>query len=407
MLTFALMFTFTFEILPLALAACALISGVWMAGFVLWHVIKVRKRVAVDNRDAEMGVGAEALPPMSVIVTADDLLNLPDLLAGLMAQDYPAPYEVIVVNCGGSDAVSDTVALLQHKYNNLYMTFMPGGTRNLSRQKLAITLGVKAAVNECLILTRADAKIMSAGWLKMMARHFAHGAGLVLGYTYPVVSDFDEPGRAFIPRGKGSRARSFQDVRDSVQWLSTAISGRPLRGDGRNLGYRRSLFFGEQGFARTLNLVNGDDDVFVEELARKCHCAVELSNDAQVGVMDLTPEDMRRERDARRFTATRLRQSPRLAWSMASWMSWLWLMFSIAALIVGFPSLIPLFAVLAVGLFVWVPLMLSWRKCSMSLHHRRVCATLPWYMLMRPFFTLASAIRTAKSRRNLTWHTIT
>lgn len=377
-----------------------------MAAFVLWHINKVRKRVAVDNRDAEMGVGADSFPPMSVIVTADDLLNLPDLLTGLMAQDYPAAYEVIVVNVGGSDAVSDTVALLQHKYNNLYMTFMPGGTRNLSRQKLAITLGIKAAVNDCLILTHADVKIMSASWLKMMARHFAHGAGLVLGYAYPVVADFDEPGQVFIPRGKGSRCRSFQAVRDAVQWLSTAINGYPLRGDGRNIGYQRSLFFGEQGFARTLNLVNGDDDVFVEELARKCHCAVELSYEAQVGVLGLTSDDIRHERDARRFTASRLRQGPRLVWSMASWLAWAWLGFSIAAPIVGFPSLIPLIAVLVVALAVWVPLMFSWRKCAIMLHHRRVCATLPWYMLMRPFFTLASAIRTAKSRRNLTWHTI-
>ncbi len=400
------MFTFAFDPWPFVPVAIALLLGVWMAGFIIWHINKVCKRVTLDNRDAEMGVDSATLPPVSVIVTADDLLNLPDLLTGLLAQDYPAGYEVIVVNAGGSDAVSDTVALLQHKHTNLYMTFMPGGTRNLSRQKLAITLGIKAAANDCLLLTRADAKIVSAYWLRMMARHFAHGAGLVLGYTYPVVEDADEPGRVFIPNGPGSRVRSFLLVRDSLQWLSAAISGRPLRGDGRNLGYRRSLFFGEQGFAKTLNLVNGDDDVFVEHLSRKCHCAVELSNAAQVGVLGRSPQEMRLERDARRFTASLLRLGPRLAWSLVSWLAWGWLAASVVAVVIGLPSLLPTVVTLGVALAVWIPVMFSWRKCSVALHSRRVCVTLPWFVLARPFYTLVTAIRAARSRYNLTWHTL-
>ena len=49
-----------------------------------------------------------------------------------------------MVNEGESAAVTDVVSTMQLTHRNLYLTCTPDGVRNLSRKKLAITLGIKA-----------------------------------------------------------------------------------------------------------------------------------------------------------------------------------------------------------------------------------------------------------------------
>lgn len=51
-------------------------------------------------------------------------------------------------------------------------------------------------------------------------------------------------------------------------------------GVGRNMAYIRELFFRHKGFAGHLNLLSGDDDLFVNEAATKTNTSVELSRDS-------------------------------------------------------------------------------------------------------------------------------
>lgn len=51
-------------------------------------------------------------------------------------------------------------------------------------------------------------------------------------------------------------------------------------GVGRNLAYRKSLFFKNKGFASHYGLLSGDDDLFVNETATKINTAIELHPDS-------------------------------------------------------------------------------------------------------------------------------
>jgi hypothetical protein len=51
-------------------------------------------------------------------------------------------------------------------------------------------------------------------------------------------------------------------------------------GVGRNLGYKRSLFYSGNGFARHFHLASGDDDLFVNENATRTNTAVEFSHES-------------------------------------------------------------------------------------------------------------------------------
>ena len=55
------------------------------------------------------------------------------------------------------------------------------------------------------------------------------------------------------------------------------MTGVPYMGVGRNLAYRKSIFFKNKGFASHLKLKSGDDDLFVNKIATKTNTGIELS----------------------------------------------------------------------------------------------------------------------------------
>ncbi|MDE6684716.1 MAG: glycosyltransferase, partial [Duncaniella sp.] len=140
------MFEIYFTPLIIALLAVLVVSAIYLLAGFRHYVASVSKRVATDTASDAEGLAVDSFPPVSVIVySEDDASNLEILLPQILDQDYPAPYEVIVVNDGAVDSTKDVIARLEHRYSNLYMTFTPQESRSLSRKKLALTLGIKAA----------------------------------------------------------------------------------------------------------------------------------------------------------------------------------------------------------------------------------------------------------------------
>jgi hypothetical protein len=63
----------------------------------------------------------------------------------------------------------------------------------------------------------------------------------------------------------------------AMQYLGMAIKGFPYMGVGRNMSYRKSLFFRKKGFGAHNQLPSGDDDLFVNSNAVKNDTRVEYS----------------------------------------------------------------------------------------------------------------------------------
>ncbi len=53
-----------------------------------------------------------------------------------------------------------------------------------------------------------------------------------------------------------------------MQYLGMAIRGVPYMGVGRNMAYRRSVFFANKGFGSHKHVVSGDDDLLVNNIAK-------------------------------------------------------------------------------------------------------------------------------------------
>jgi len=175
--------------------------------------------------------GNEIVPVSVVICARNEAENLEKYLPMILEQDYP-DFEVIVVNDCSDDETEDVLKKLKEKYPHLRTTFLKEQEKFWHGKKLALTVGIKAARNEWLLLTDADCAPSSNEWIKIMASHFSDDKAIVLGYggylEYP---------------GLLNRLIRYEAAFVALQYFSYALCRMPYMGVGRNLAYRKSLFF--------------------------------------------------------------------------------------------------------------------------------------------------------------------
>jgi poly-beta-1,6-N-acetyl-D-glucosamine synthase len=207
--------------------------------------------------------------PVSVIICAkNEAYNLRKNLPLVMEQDYPE-FQVVVVNDGSNDDTSDVLSLMQKKYKNLYVTSIEHTHPYPHAKKLAQTIGVKAAKYDQMLFIDADCYPVSPNWISCMQSNFLPKKEIILGY-----------GAYEKKKGLANMFIRMDTIWIAQQYLSAAIRGIPYMGCGRNLAYRRSLFFNNKGFANQLHLQSGDDDLFVNQTATKTNTAIEIDPDS-------------------------------------------------------------------------------------------------------------------------------
>ncbi len=218
------------------------------------------------------GLSAE-FPPLSVIICSrNESENLRKYLPAILEQDYPQ-FEVIVINDGSTDESEAVLSAFEEKYSHLYHSFTPDSARYISRKKLALTLGIKASKYQWLVFTEANCYPLSKNWLRCMARNFTPATDIVLGY-----SGYEQEKRWL------NKLVSFDGLFQSIRFMGLAIAGRPYMGIGRNMAYRKELFFKNKGYSSHLNLQRGDDDLFINELATGDNTRVEAGKESVIRI---------------------------------------------------------------------------------------------------------------------------
>lgn len=207
--------------------------------------------------------------PVSVIICAkNEAENLRNFLPLVLEQNYP-DFQVIVVNDGSSDDSSTVLAEMQQKYKHLYVTKIEHTHPYPHAKKLAQTIGIKAATYDQLLFIDADCRPASPNWIACMESNFLPRKEIILGY-----------GAYEKKKGLVNRFIRMDTLWIAQQYLGFADRGIPYMGAGRNLAYRRSLFFNNKGFANQLHLQSGDDDLFVNHNANKTNTAIEIDPDS-------------------------------------------------------------------------------------------------------------------------------
>ena len=206
-------------------------------------------------------------PPLSVILVAKDAASdLRKNLPAILEQDYPSFEVIVIYDQSAGDECEDVLKLLQEKYPHLHHSFIPDSARYISHKKLGITMGIKASHHEWLVFTEPNCAPTSNQWLRKMARNFTSDTDIVLGY-----SNYEKA------KGWFNRKITFDTLLNSMRYLGMAINGHPYMGCGRNMAYRKSLYYQQKGFASHLNLQRGEDDIFVNQVANGKNTKVEAN----------------------------------------------------------------------------------------------------------------------------------
>lgn len=231
----------------------------------LFYYIGIYLKVAITKKPKSYTF-AEKVPVSVIICARDEQENLEKFLPQILEQDYPN-FEVIVVNDCSSDDSHYVLDRFMAKYPKLRVTTIKEDEKFSHSKKLALTVGIKAAKNEWLILTDADCKPEGKDWLALIASNFAGDTEVVLAY-----------GGFFSEKGFLNKLIRFDGLFIAMQYLGFALAGIPYMGVGRNLAYKKDTFFKNKGFASHSHIYSGDDDLFINEVAKKSNTKVELQS---------------------------------------------------------------------------------------------------------------------------------
>jgi len=208
-------------------------------------------------------------PPVSVVICAkDEYHNLKEYLPLVLKQDYPE-FELVVVNDASEDETVFLLEDLEREYNNINVVNITQDLNFFPGKKFALSLGIKSAKHENLLLTDADCIPASPNWIKKMAGNFSSKTEVVLGY-----------GKYKEAKGFLNKIVRYETVMTATQYFSYALIKIPYMGVGRNLAYKKSLFLKLKGFISHYNVASGDDDLFINKAANKENTQIEIHPDS-------------------------------------------------------------------------------------------------------------------------------
>lgn len=205
---------------------------------------------------------SQPLPDFSIILSVHDKAEeLERNLPAVLEQNYAGRYEVIVVDESSTDCTNDVLTRLKARYDNLYSTFIPESSHYLSRRKLALTIGVKAAHYDWIIFTDSDCRPDSQDWLTAMSRYCtdAEGKDIVMGYTR-----YDSSATCY---------ERFDRISTWFRQARKAQKSTAFAYCGHNLAMRKSIFMSHNGFLANLKYLRGEYDFIVNEYSQQGNAA--------------------------------------------------------------------------------------------------------------------------------------
>jgi glycosyltransferase involved in cell wall biosynthesis len=207
---------------------------------------------------------------VSVIICArDEDENLARNLPGVLVQQYPSSHEVVVVNDNSVDDSKYILQELKKTFKSLNIVELSQEAKLISGKKYPLSIGIREAKYEVLLLSDADCVPSSEFWIQKMQDGYEPDTEIVLGY-----------GAYHKKSGLLNKLIRFETFHTALQYLSYALAGIPYMGVGRNLSYRKDLFIRNKGFSSINHIPSGDDDLFVNKVATKKNTAVVIDPDA-------------------------------------------------------------------------------------------------------------------------------
>lgn len=191
--------------------------------------------------------------PVSVIVCArNEAENISKNLPGILVQQYGSTHEVIVINDNSTDESKYLLEAFQKTFKQLHIVALTQEAKLIPGKKYPLSIGIKTAKYEIVLLTDADCVPASEYWMYKMQNAYDKDTEIVLGYS---------PYKKY--KGMLNAIIRFETFHTALQYFSYALAKLPYMGVGRNLSYKKEIFFRHKGFSSINHIASGDDDLFI------------------------------------------------------------------------------------------------------------------------------------------------
>lgn len=257
------------------------VKGMGMVTDILWIVLLIALSVQLfyiliifgrfsffyKGKKNQLGQNPEGV---TVIVAAhNEKANLKKLIPALCSQSYPN-YDVMIINDRSNDGTRALLEEMMEKFPKLRTVTVKYTPEHVTSKKYALTLGIKVAKNDVLLLTDADCIPKSENWIELMTKPVREdNKTFALGF-----SQYEHK------KGLLNQWIQFETLWTGLQYISFALWKAPFMGVGRNLCYRRSFFMEKKAFKGLWHINGGDDDLFVNQYATGKNTAVVVNPDS-------------------------------------------------------------------------------------------------------------------------------
>ena len=221
-------------------------------------------------------------PTVSVVVAArDEEPSIGACLSALRSQTYPPErFEVVVVDDRSTDGTADVVRRFIGGDPPVRLVESSPEPGPLRGKKRALQSGIECSRGEIILITDADCRPVRT-WIETMIRHFEPQVGLVAGHVR-------QHGHRWWHRWRYVERLSMSAIA-----AGTMAWGYGITATGGNLGYRKELFRQVGGFSALAQPLSGDDDLFVQLVARRTSWQLRYAFEPQAAVETNPPVDLR------------------------------------------------------------------------------------------------------------------
>ena len=262
-------------------------------------------KVAFYKRNARPKLDEE-LEPVSIVLCARNAYEyLIELIPMLLNQNYP-DFEIVVVNDCSDDDTEEYLKNLERLEPRIKPVQLKQHLNFFNGKKFPLSMGIKSAKNDIIVLTDFNCMPVNDQWLRSVVNCYSHNTEIVIGYS-PFVQK----------KSTLNRLMRFDSLQNGLLYLSAALNRHAFMGVGRNLSYRKELFYRNKGFISHYTTSVGDDDLFISQVATKKNTEVLI--DPENAILTTPTDSFRiwmRQKSSRYSTVSKYNMRARFSLSM-------------------------------------------------------------------------------------------
>lgn len=270
--------------------------------FYHWGVFS---KVAFYKKNARPKLDEE-LEPVSVVLCARDAYEyLVELIPTLLKQDYP-DFEIVMVNDCSDDETEEYLKDLERKEPKVKPVQLKQHLNFFNGKKFPLSMGIKSAKNDLIVFTDCNCMPVNDQWLRSVVNCYNKRTEIVIGYS-PYVQK----------KSTLNRIMRFDALQNGLLFLSAALNHHPYMGVGKNLSYRKELFYRNNGFISHYTTTVGEDDLFICQVATKKNTEVLI--DAENAILTTPTSSFKlwmRQKSSRYSTVSKYNTRARLSLSL-------------------------------------------------------------------------------------------